>query len=122
MDAKSPRNHVQILRRIARRAMIERGFLPEFSAEVRNEVAALRPEPEPPGVRDLQGLPWCSIDSDESLDLDQLTCARDAGGGVIMKQAAIPPLQRSSSSRRRGAGIRNAWDNPDAPSRFACAG
>ncbi|NPV04449.1 MAG: RNB domain-containing ribonuclease [Syntrophaceae bacterium] len=102
MDAKSPRNHVQILRRIARRAMIERGFLPEFSAEVRNEVAALRPEPEPPGVRDLRGLPWCSIDSDESLDLDQLTCALDAGGGAVTALVAIADVD---AAVRRGRAI-----------------
>jgi VacB/RNase II family 3'-5' exoribonuclease len=76
--------HRQILRRIARRAMIERGFRPDFPAEVRDELASLEPEKGVSALRDLRGLPWCSIDNDDSRDLDQLTCARDGGGTVTV--------------------------------------
>jgi exoribonuclease-2 len=34
-------------------------------------------------VRDLRGLLWCSIDNDDSLDLDQLSVAEDRGGGMV---------------------------------------
>jgi exoribonuclease-2 len=58
---------------IARRAMIERGFLPDFSPEALDE-AARAALPAPDGsLRDQRELPWCSIDNDDSRDLDQLS-------------------------------------------------
>jgi len=87
MDPK--RNHLQILRRIARRAMIERGFLPDFTAQVRDELATLQPSPAQGGLRDLRDLPWCSIDNDDSRDLDQLTVAREGGNGAATIFVAI---------------------------------
>src|SRR5471032_3170417 len=66
---------------IARTAMKARGLLPEFSAEAMDELKALvqagaAPMPQPgDGVRDLRKLPWCSIDNDDSRDLDQLSVA-----------------------------------------------
>ena len=71
------RQHRSILRSIARRAMLERGLLPEFSLQARGEldgirVAATQAEES---TRDLRNLIWCSIDNDDSRDLDQLTVA-----------------------------------------------
>ena len=86
---KNSANHLQILRRIARRAMIDRGFLPDFTPQIRDEVAALRPAPVPMGLRDLRDLPWCSIDNDESRDLDQLTAAREDENGAVTIFVAI---------------------------------
>jgi len=58
---------------IARRAMIERGFLPDFSPEALEESRkAVLPAPDS-SLRDQRALPWCSIDNDDSKDLDQLT-------------------------------------------------
>src|SRR5436190_12812673 len=58
---------------IARRAMIERGFLPDFSPEALEEAGrASLPAPEP-SLRDQRSLFWCSIDNDDSRDLDQLS-------------------------------------------------
>jgi VacB/RNase II family 3'-5' exoribonuclease len=71
------KNHRAILQRIARRAMIGRGLFPDFSREAVSELdrinapAAKTEEP----VHDLRNLLWCSIDNDDSLDLDQLTVA-----------------------------------------------
>jgi VacB/RNase II family 3'-5' exoribonuclease len=66
-----------VLRSIARRAMLERGLLPDFSAAVLAELGKIRLsatiDVEP--ARDLRDLPWASIDNDDSLDLDQLTVA-----------------------------------------------
>ena len=69
-----------LLQQIAHRAMLEKGLAPEFSSNALNELAALREESaedllKTPGVRDLRELLWCSIDNDDSLDLDQLTVA-----------------------------------------------
>jgi VacB/RNase II family 3'-5' exoribonuclease len=65
------------LQRIASRAMLDRGLLPEFSAAEMAEARGLDPGigPGDPEARDLRGLPWASIDNDDSRDLDQLTVA-----------------------------------------------
>ena len=57
--------------------MLQRGLLPEFSPAVREEVGRIS---EAAGAtdsaaHDLRGLPWSSIDNDDSRDLDQLTVA-----------------------------------------------
>ena len=58
---------------IARRAMIERGFLPDFSPEASDEARKATPPDSDPSLRDQRALPWCSIDNDDSRDLDQLS-------------------------------------------------
>ena len=62
-----------ILRRIARRAMLERGLLPDFSAEALTELAGIPASAATDGeqVRDLRDLLWASNDNDDSRDLDQ---------------------------------------------------
>lgn len=71
---------------IARQAMIERGLQPDFDREVETQLDAIRgPSKEnDPSIRDMRELPWCSIDNDDSRDLDQLTFAEKIGkdGGV----------------------------------------
>jgi exoribonuclease-2 len=79
------------LRDIARQAMTERDLWPDFSAEIQRELAAM-PGPAPPaaqGVRDLRELLWCSIDNDDSLDLDQLTVSEVLPGGAVRILVAI---------------------------------
>jgi exoribonuclease-2 len=67
---------------IARRAMIERGFLPDFSPEALEEARrASVPVPDA-SLRDQRSLPWCSIDNDDSKDLDQLSVS--TGPGTIL--------------------------------------
>ncbi len=72
-----------ILQKIARKALIMRGLLPEFSSQALGELAQIN-EPAKAGqpgqeaqVRDLKGLLWASIDNDDSEDLDQLTFAKE---------------------------------------------
>ena len=61
--------HREILKSIARQAMLERGLLPDFSDQALTELdgihdaAAGSAEP----MRDLRNLTWCSIDNDDSL-------------------------------------------------------
>jgi VacB/RNase II family 3'-5' exoribonuclease len=71
------KSHRLILEQIARRAMLERGLLPDFSAESLDELDRIySPATANPGqVRDLRALLWASIDNDDSRDLDQLTVA-----------------------------------------------
>lgn len=79
-------NHLAILKSIAHRVMLERGLEPDFSQTVREEVNELENRtgkvntPSPDGMRDLRDLLWCSIDNDDSLDLDQLTVGEDLPG------------------------------------------
>src|SRR5512135_175416 len=65
------------LKGIARRAMIERGLLPDFSAAAMAELGRIQGSAtdQSSNLRDLTGLLWASIDNDESRDLDQLTVA-----------------------------------------------
>ncbi len=79
------KQHRTILRRIARRAMLERGLLPDFSAEALTELAGI-PASVATGeeqARDLRHLLWASIDNDDSLDLDQLTVAEMMPGDQV---------------------------------------
>ncbi len=67
---------------LARDAMRQRGLQPDFPAAALREAAALA-APAPTidaALRDLRALPWCSIDNDDSRDLDQLTVAQAAAG------------------------------------------
>lgn len=68
-------HHRSDLVRIAIEAMLERQLLPEFSSAVTEELASIAvaaSDPDP-AIRDQRNLQWCSIDNDDSLDLDQLT-------------------------------------------------
>ena len=77
-------NARQRLREIARRAMVERGLEPDFSPAARAEAQALTGQADGGDrtIRDTRELLWCSIDNDDSRDLDQLTVAVEAGGGT----------------------------------------
>jgi len=72
---------------IANQIMIEHGFEPEFSPEVRQQVQALAANPPRVAsngeIRDLRGLLWSSIDNDTSRDLDQIEFAQRLPDGTI---------------------------------------
>ena len=70
--------HRAILKKIARRVMLEKGLLPDFSAKALAELEMIQfPDLAQFWCHtiDLRGLLWSSIDNDDSLDLDQLTVA-----------------------------------------------
>ena len=81
----------QRLRDIARRAMVERGLEPDFSPAARAEAQALGGQADggDRALRDLRELLWCSIDNDDSRDLDQLTVALDGAGGAARVLVAV---------------------------------
>ena len=76
------RSHYQELADLARHAMLERGLLPDFPSAALSELAALRGPArlDASACRDLRALPWCSIDNDDSRDLDQLSVSREVAG------------------------------------------
>jgi len=84
-------HHRSDLVRIATSAMTERGLQPEFSAGVLHQLATLAgPSQETgPAIRDLTALLWCSIDNDDSLDLDQLTACEVLPVGAVRLWVAI---------------------------------
>ena len=79
------------LAQIAKQAMIDRGLEPEFSPAVEHEMAAIgSPSLETGGgIRDLTALLWCSIDNDDSRDLDQLSVSESLADGAIKILVAI---------------------------------
>lgn len=85
------RQHRAILQRIARRAMQERGLLPDFSDAALAELDRLQPTTgvKDRSIRDLTELLWASIDNDDSLDLDQLSCAESLPGDRIKIFVAV---------------------------------
>lgn len=84
-------NHRTELKRLARRAMIDRGLWPDFSAKAMAELAQIRTAAGAHGsdVQDLRDLLWVSIDNDDSLDLDQLTVATEHPDHSVTLQVAI---------------------------------
>src|SRR4029079_7454737 len=82
----SPR---RFLEEIAREAMRDRGFDPDFSRAAEAQVAALSGPAAPDGRRDLRDLIWCSIDNDDSRDLDQLSVARGNSTGDVTILVAV---------------------------------
>ena len=75
---------------IARRAMIARGLAPEFTPAAMAELEAIRvPAAADAATRDLRPLLWCSIDNDDSRDLDQLSVGEALPAGATKILVAI---------------------------------
>jgi VacB/RNase II family 3'-5' exoribonuclease len=85
------KQHRVILQNIAHRVMLERGLLPDFSAEALAELAAIVAPAviDDDSIRDLRDLLWASIDNDDSLDLDQLTVAQVLPGDTVKIRVAV---------------------------------
>src|SRR3984893_6534261 len=73
------------LQAVARQAMLDNGFEPEFSPEVQQQLGELKAQPPQvapsANIRDLRSLPWSSIDNDTSRDLDQAEVAERLPNG-----------------------------------------
>ncbi len=80
-----------LLQDIARRVMVARGLAPEFTSAAMAELDAIRaPTASTDAVtRDLRSLLWCSIDNDDSRDLDQLSVAEAMPEGATKILVAI---------------------------------
>ncbi len=77
------------LARIAHRVMIERGLVPDFEPPVGAQLSAIRGPAQDESARDLRALLWCSIDNDDSRDLDQLSVAAPDASGATKILVAI---------------------------------
>jgi exoribonuclease-2 len=88
--APSRESERALLLRVARQAMVEHGLEPDFPPDALAEAGALSGGVGRDGVdRDLRALPWCSIDNDDSRDLDQLTVADLPAGGCTTIRVAV---------------------------------
>ena len=109
MDTNNQK-HRAILKSIARRAMLERDLLPDFSAEALDELGRLQvptftgkqPAESPLEIRDMRNLMWASIDNDDSLDIDQLTAAEGLPSDNVKIFVAIADVD---SSIKNGSAI-----------------
>jgi exoribonuclease-2 len=84
-------HHRSDLVRIATHVMQERGLQPEFSPEVARQLGHINGPSAETGsaIADLTSLLWCSIDNDDSEDLDQLTVSEVLPDGKIKLMVAI---------------------------------
>ena len=94
--------HQEILGNIAHREMFRRGFLPYFSSSVLAELNLIQSPAKALGenIRDMRDLLWCSIDNDDSLDLDQLTAAGSLPDGrtkILVAIADVDALVKKGS-------------------------
>ncbi len=89
------KQHRSTLQSIAHQAMLDRGLLPDFSAEALAELGRLQLPAATDGgpVPDLRNLLWASIDNDDSRDLDQLTVAEAGPGDNIKIMVAIADVE-----------------------------
>ncbi len=83
--------HRSLLQKIARRAMQDKGFQVDYPAAATEALGKLQTEPvkiDAP-LRDLRSLSWCSIDNDDSEDLDQLSVAETTPSGEVKILVAV---------------------------------
>jgi VacB/RNase II family 3'-5' exoribonuclease len=71
--------------------MVEKGLAPDFPPQALAELDQVRGPATATGAatRDLRNLLWCSIDNDDSRDLDQLTVAEALPAGAVKILVAI---------------------------------
>jgi VacB/RNase II family 3'-5' exoribonuclease len=95
-------NNATLLAAIARQAMTDRGLQPDFSKAAEQQLASIDgpADENDSSIRDLRNLLWCSIDNDDSRDLDQLSVAEDQGKGnvrILIAVADVDALVKRST-------------------------
>jgi VacB/RNase II family 3'-5' exoribonuclease len=95
--------HHSILQRIAHRAMLERGLVPDFPPQAIAELDRIHSPASASGdsTRDLRNFLWCSIDNDDSRDLDQLTVAEalpDGAAKILIAIADVDVIVKKQSA------------------------
>lgn len=69
--------------------MRERGLEPDFPPAALAELESIRTAATSADARDLRGRLWCSIDNDDSRDLDQLSVAEPLAGDAVTIMVAV---------------------------------
>jgi VacB/RNase II family 3'-5' exoribonuclease len=77
--------------------MIEHGLEPDLPPDAAAQLRAIAGPAVGHGaqIRDLRALPWCSIDNDDSRDLDQLSVAQPLTAGAVRILVAIADVDAS---------------------------
>jgi exoribonuclease-2 len=90
-----------ILQNIARKAMIARGLEPDFPSAVVAELSKITSPAvyKPSMAKDLRDKLWCSIDNNDSLDLDQLSYAEQLADNKVRVFVAIADVDSLVSSK-----------------------
>ena len=90
-------SHRSRLEALARRAMENYGLQPDFSAGAKAQArkAHVNGDPIDRAIRDQRDLLWCSIDNDDSRDLDQLSVSAPWRDGQIRILVAIADVDAS---------------------------
>jgi exoribonuclease-2 len=90
MDTHRAHNRTD-LAAIATHAMAERGLQPEFPDAALQQMDGISSAglERGPAIRDLTALLWCSIDNDDSRDLDQLSVCEVMPGGAVKIFVAV---------------------------------
>ena len=110
MRSARPRNRSDLVL-VATKVMTERGLEPAFPPGVQQQMAAIGgPGRDPdPQIRDLTALPWCSLDNDDSRDLDQLTACELLADGRVKLLVAVADVD---ALVKKGSAIdKHAWIN-----------
>jgi VacB/RNase II family 3'-5' exoribonuclease len=82
--------HQDQLLSIARRIMQQRGLEPDVPPAALAQLRGITaPAAAGAGLRDLRSLLWCSIDNDDSRDLDQLSVSETQPGGATRILVAV---------------------------------
>ena len=98
---ETPVSTKQILSTLAKQVLRTRGLQAEFTESASKELNTLN-APSPPygNYQDLRNLLWCSIDNDDSRDLDQLTYAeknKDGSTTIWIAVADVDALVKKDS-------------------------
>ena len=88
------KNHRENLSALAFTAMLERGLKPDFGPEALEQLRQIQKNhnkimADAEDIQDQTELLWCSIDNDDSKDLDQLTVCKPLQDGSMVVMVAI---------------------------------
>ena len=110
MNSTSARHRIDLVR-IATDAMLERGLEPAFPPALLQQLASITGpgRDTDPRIRDLTALPWCSLDNDDSLDLDQLTACEALADGRVKLFVAVADVD--AVVKKDSAIDLHAWTN-----------
>lgn len=88
-EPRAAASHHSTLASIAHRCMLERGLAPEYPAEALRQLAAITEAAALGDAKDLTALLWCSVDNDDSRDLNQLTVGETLPSGETRILVAV---------------------------------